>query len=140
MQPLCLLFLSLLILWVSAYLPPRNFLITHNKEARALPDSITAVYLFPGQNFSQSEVILVIACFSCLCFVIPTSEFYEGRDPVHFIQCCIIPSSLLLVAWQGFNIYIYIYIYHLEDRRIQFVDLAVKEGSGPPPLPLGVWL
>lgn len=38
------------------------------------------------------------------------------------------------------SIYIYIYIYHLEDRRIQFVDLAVKEGSGPPPLPLGVWL
>ena len=72
----------------------RAFLITHHKEVSALPDLITTLYLFPGQNFSQSETILVITCFSCLCFVFFTNEFYVGRDCVHFIHCCIFPSSI----------------------------------------------
>lgn len=41
------------------------------------------------------------------------------------------PVPFLLVTWQGFNRY----IYQMEDRSIQFVDLGVKEGSGHPPSP-----
>ena len=121
-RPFCLRFLLLLILWLPAYYPflERAFLITHHKEASAVPDFITAWCLFPGQNFSQSEIILTIACFSGFCFVF-------SRDPVHFTHCCIILSPIFTCHMAGVQ---YVFI-NWRKKYLIFWSWGKRRGSGP---------
>ena len=37
-----------------------TFLITHHEDIPVLLDSVTALYFFPAQDFSQYEIILII--------------------------------------------------------------------------------